>query len=282
MWRSRAFLPVLGLLALALLGCSATGAAPAKPTGQPSFPADSQMARIQQRGQLIVGVKYDTPPFGSLNPINNQVEGFDADLARELARALFGDETKVRFDEAVSRNRIPFLQEDKVDVILSTMTITDERRQEIDFSDPYYIAGQSVLVRKGSPIQGVDDLNGRTVASAQGSTSERNVRERAPGANLLLFPAYAESLAALKDNRADAVSTDDTILMGMILKDPELQMVGGLFTEEPYGAGIKKGRPEFLAFVNRVFDDAKASGRWTELYRKHIAPLSGFVADPPR
>jgi putative glutamine transport system substrate-binding protein len=282
--RPLALVPVLGLLALMLLGCGGTtGAAPGRPAAsQPSFPADSYMARIQQRGQLIVGVKYDTPPFGSLNPVSNQVEGFDPDLARELALALFGDEKKVRFDEAVSRNRIPFLQEDKVDIILSTMTITDERRQEIDFSDTYYMAGQSILVRKGSPIQSVNDLNGRTVASAQGSTSERNVRERAPAANLLLFPAYAESLAALKDGRADAVSTDDTILMGMILKDQDLQMVGGLFTEEPYGAGIKKGRPEFLAFVNRVFDELKTNGRWTELYKKHIAPLSGFVADPPR
>jgi putative glutamine transport system substrate-binding protein len=283
MWRSRALLPVLGLLALALIGCgSVTGGAPAKTASQPSFPADSYMARIQQRGQLIVGVKYDTPPFGSLNPVSNQVEGFDADLGRELARALFGDEKKVRFDEAVSRNRIPFLQEDKVDVILSTMTITEERRQEIDFTEPYYIAGQSILVKKGSPIQNVNDLNGRIVASAQGSTSERNVRERAPGAELLLFPAYAEALAALKDGRANAVSTDDVILMGMILKDPDLQMVGGLFTDEPYGAGVKKGRPEFLAFVNRVFDDLKANGRWTELYKKHIAPVSGFVAEPPK
>ena len=278
---------VLCVLALALVGCgggtgAAPGGAPAKGATLPSFPADSYMARIQQRGSLIVGVKYDTPPFGSLNPVTNQVEGFDADLARELAKALFGDEKKVQFVEAVSRNRIPFLQEDKVDVILSTMTITEERRQEIDFSEPYYIAGQSILVRKGSPIQSVNDLNGRTVASAQGSTSEQNVRERAPGANLLLFPAYAESLAALKDGRADAVSTDDTILMGMILKDPDLQMVGGLFTDEPYGAGVKKGRPEFLAFVNQVFDQLKTSGRWTELYRKHIAPLSGFVAEPPK
>ena len=283
MWRPGALVPVLALLALALLGCGgATGAAPAKTASQPSFPADSYMARIQQRGQLIVGVKYDTPPFGSLNPINNQVEGFDADLGRELARALFGDESKVRFDEAVSRNRIPFLQEDKVDVILSTMTITEERRQEIDFTKPYYIAGQSILVKKGSPIQNVNDLNGRTVASASGSTSEANVRERAPSANLLLFPAYAEALAAMKDGRADAVSTDDVILMGMILKDPDLQLVGGLFTEEPYGAGMKKGRPEFLAFVERVFDDLKANGRWTELYKKHVAPVSGFVAEPPR
>jgi glutamate transport system substrate-binding protein len=94
MRRFRTLLPVLGLLMLGALGCSSgTGAAPGKAANLPSFPADSYMARIQQRGQLIVGVKYDTPPFGSLNPINNQVEGFDADLARELARAIFGDET---------------------------------------------------------------------------------------------------------------------------------------------------------------------------------------------
>src|SRR5262245_3663366 len=224
MWSVRA--PAALLFVLALVACgSTTGGAPAggKP---PSFPADSYMAKIQKNGQLVVGVKYDTPPFGSLNPVSNQVEGFDADLGRELARALFGDESKVKLVEAVSRNRIPFLQEDKVDVVLSTMTITDERRQEIDFSDPYYIAGQSILVKKGSPIKDVSDLNGRTVASAQGSTSEKNVRDRAPSASLLLFPAYAEALAALKDGRADAVSTDDTILMGMILKDPDLQMVG--------------------------------------------------------
>jgi putative glutamine transport system substrate-binding protein len=272
---------LLLVLVMATAGCAGIGGSAPTSGARPTFPADSYMARIQQRGHLVAGVKYDTPPFGSLNPITNQVEGFDVDLARELARALFGDETKVQFVEAVSRNRIPFLQEDKVDVILSTMTITDERRQEIDFSEPYYLAGQSILVKKGSPVRNVDDLNGRTVASAQGSTSERNVRERAPGATLLLFPAYAEALAAMKDGRADAVSTDDTILMGMILRDPDLQMVGGLFTEEPYGAGIKKGRPEFVAFVDQVFSQLKASGRWTDLYKKYITPLSGFVAEPP-
>lgn len=279
-------LAVLGALLAAACGSGsapnqpvATGGAP---SGRPSFPADSYMARIQQRGSLIVGVKYDVPPFGSLNPISNQVEGFDADLGRELARALFGDPTKIQLVEAISRNRVPFLQEDKVDIILSTMTITDERKQEIDFSDVYYLAGQSLLVKKGSPITGVDALAGRTVASAQGSTSEANIRQRVPNANLLLFPAYAEALTALKDNRADAVSTDDTILMGMILKDPELQLVGGLFTEEPYGAGIKKGRPEFVAFVNGVLAELKANGTWTELYKKHIAPLSGFVPEPPK
>jgi aspartate/glutamate/glutamine transport system substrate-binding protein len=265
-----------------LLGCSAISwGAPRESGSLPSFPADSYMARIQQRGQLVVGVKYDTPPFGSLNPLTNRVEGFDADLGRELARVVFGDAEKARFVEALSADRIPFLQDDQVDVVLSTMTITDERRQAIDFSEPYYVAGQTILVPRGSPIRDVNDLNGRTVATGQSSTSARSLRKQAPRAMLLLVPAYAEALAALKDRRADAVSTDDTILMGMMLREPDLQMVGGAFTVEPYGAGIKKGRPELVAFVNQVFDQLKANGRWTELYKEHIAPLSGFVPEPP-
>jgi aspartate/glutamate/glutamine transport system substrate-binding protein len=265
------------------LGCGGIPGSAANADGSPPpFPADSSMARIQQRGQLVVGVKYDAPPFGSLNPRTNQVEGFDADLGRELARVLFGDEKKAQLVEALTGNRIPYLQDDRVDVVLSTMTITDERRQEIDFSEPYYVAGQSTLVPRGSPIRGVEDLNGRTVASGQGSTSARNLRKQAPRATLLLLPTFAEELAALRDRRADAVSTDDTILMGMMLTDPDLQMVGGAFTEEPYGAGIKKGRPELVAFVNQVFDLLKANGRWTELYERHVAPLSGFVPEPPR
>jgi len=239
------------------------------------------MGGIQQRGELVVGVKYDAPPFGYLNPATNQVEGFDADLGRELVRALFGNTSQVRFVEAISRNRIPFLQDDRVDVVLSTLTITDERKQEIDFSEPYYLAGQSILVPEGSPVHGVNDLNGRAVASLQGSTSERTLRRRAPDARLVLFPTAATALAALQDHRADAVSTDDTILMGMIGRNPTLHLVGSRYTEEPYGAGIKKGRPEFVAFVNQVFDQLKTGGRWAELYKQHVAPLSGIVAEPP-
>jgi aspartate/glutamate/glutamine transport system substrate-binding protein len=266
-----------------LLGCGRVPwSAPSESGSPPSFPADSSMARIQQRGHLVVGVKYDTPPFGSFNPLTNQVEGFDADLGRELARVLFGDEEKAQLVEALSGSRIPLLHDDRVDVILSTMTISDERRQEIDFSEPYYAAGQSILVPRGSPIRGIDDLSGRTVASGQGSTSARTLRKQAPGARLLLVSAYPEALAALRDQRADAVSTDDTILMGMMLTNPDLQMVGGTFTAEPYGAGIKKGRPELVAFVNQVFDQLKANGRWTELYKRRIAPLSGFMPEPPR
>src|SRR5581483_11373255 len=142
------WLASLGLL-VSLLGCGrAIGDALGDSGPPPAFPAGSYMAAIQQRGELIVGVKYDVPPFGNLNRRTNQVEGFDADLGRELARALFHDKQKIRFVEAISSQRIPLLQTDQVDVVLSTMTITDERRQVIDFSEPYYRAGQSILVSK--------------------------------------------------------------------------------------------------------------------------------------
>src|SRR5262249_4447214 len=116
---------------------------------------------IKKRDKLIVGVKFDVPTFGLKNPRTNQVEGFDADIGRELAKTLLGDAGKIEFIEALSSNRIPFLLEDKVDIVLSTMTITEDRKKDVDFSEPYYVAGQSILVPKGSPIKGIGDVKGK-------------------------------------------------------------------------------------------------------------------------
>ena len=243
------------------------------------FPAGSYMAELQRRGEIVIGVKYDVPGMGRLNPVTNRVEGFDVDIGKEIAEALFGDENKAKFIEAISANRIPFLKEYKADLIISTMTITPARREEIDFSDVYYKAGQSILVPKDSPIKGVDDLNGRKVCSAQGSTSEQNIRDKAPQAELVLFGGYSECLSALQTKRVDAVSTDDVILAGLAMQDRNTKLVGGIFTEEDYGIGIKKGRPEFVEFVNRVIDDMIKDGRWKQSYEKWIGEPTGVSAD---
>ncbi len=247
------------------------------------------MAAIVQRGRVVIGVKYDAPPFGYLNPVTNKVEGFDVDIGKELVKALFGPHARfegkdanVEWMEAISRNRIPFLQEDKVDLIISTMTITEDRKQQVDFSEVYYMAGQGLLVKKGSPIKGIADTAGKTVCSAQGSTSEQTVRNKQPQARLLLFGNYSDCQLALGDGRADAISTDDTILMGMVLKDPSLLMVGGLFTEEPYGIGIKKGRPEFVRFVNEALAAMKKDGRWKAIYQANLGKLTGLDPEPPK
>jgi len=183
--------------------------------------------------------------------------------------------------EAVSANRIPFLKEDKVDIVISTMTVTDARKLEIDFSKVYYKAGQSILTKTGSGIKTVADLNGKKVCSGEGSTSEKNVREKAPTAELLLFKTYTEAAQALIDGRCDAVSTDDTILFGLSKNFPGTEVVGGQFTSEPLGIGIKKGKDDFVKFIDQTLDNIKASGRLKALYETHVKTFTNIVPEIP-
>jgi len=226
-------------------------------------------------------VKFDVIAFGFRNPTTGEVEGFDADLCREIAAAL-GVEPD--FVEAISANRIPFLQEDRVDVVISTMTRTEERLQEIDFSKIYYLAGQRILVESDSAYQEVEDLvdAGVTVCSGQGSTSEANLREKGVAEDKLLLTAtYSEAAQALLDGRCAAVSTDDSILFGLAQQNEGLEVRGERFTEEPLGIGVKKGKEDLVEFINGVLDDMAASGRWVELYDTHIKPYTGEDAPEP-
>jgi glutamate transport system substrate-binding protein len=242
------------------------------------FPAGSTMARLQQEGEIVIGVKFDVPPFGFKNPQTNEVEGFDVDLGRYIAEALG---VEPRFEEAISDNRIPFLQNGTVDLILSTMTITTDRDAEIDFSEPYFIAHGRILVPEDSDIQGVEDLAGRTVCTALGSTYEENLMKSAPEAELQLVDTYSECLELVQIGEVDAVSTDDVILTGMIVQDPTLKLVGDELTVEPYGAGITEGDTEFKEFVDGVIADVKADGRWVDLFDTWVGQYTGQQAEPP-
>src|ERR671916_889455 len=187
-------------------GGEATPAAEAE-----QFPEDTTMGRIQQAGEIKIGVKYDVPPFGFKNPQNDEIEGFDIDLGRAIADKLG---VEPNFIEAISDNRIPFLQDGTVDLVLSTMTINAERAQEIGFSEPYYIARGRILVPQDSDIAGIDDLAGKKVCTALGSTYEETLKEQAPDADLKLVDTYSECLELLQNGAVDAVSTDDVILTG--------------------------------------------------------------------
>src|ERR687895_613260 len=200
------------------------------------FPEDTTMGKIQAAGEIKIGVKYDVPPFGFKNPQTDQIEGFDVDLGQAIADKLG---VEPNFIEAISDNRIPFLQDGTVDLVLSTMTINAERDQEIDFSEPYYIARGRILVPQDSDITGVDSLAGKRVCTALGSTYEETLKKQAPKAKLRLVDSYSECLELLQNGAVDAVSTDDVILTGMIIQDDPLEMVGDRLTTEPYGVGIK-------------------------------------------
>lgn len=242
------------------------------------FPAGTTLGKIQRQGEITIGVKYDVPPFGFLNPQTEEVEGFDVDMGKYIAEAL-GVEPK--FVEAISDNRIPFLERGTVDLILSTMTINAERDTEIDFSEPYYIAQGRILVPMGSDIRGLQDLNGRSVCTALGSTYEETIRERAPDAELRLPDTYSECLELLQNEAVDAVSTDDVILTGMIIQDDSLEMVGKRLTTEPYGVGIKQGDSQLQRFVDGVLKDVEDDGRWEQTYQKWVGRHLDKQEQPP-
>jgi glutamate transport system substrate-binding protein len=243
------------------------------------FPEDTTMGKLQAAGEIKIGVKYDVPPFGFKNPQNDEIEGFDVDLGRAIAEKLG---VEPNFIEAISDNRIPFLQDGTVDLVLSTMTINAERAQEIEFSEPYYIARGRILVPPDSDITGIDSLAGKKVCTALGSTYEETIKEQAPKADLRLVDSYSECLELVQNGAVDAVSTDDVILTGMIIQDDTLKLTEGEpLTTEPYGAGLKDGDTEFKEFVDAVLEEYKSGGGWAEAYEKWVGQYTDEQQDPP-
>lgn len=243
------------------------------------FPADTTMGKIQKKGEIVVGTKFDVPLFGFKNPQSGEVEGFDPDLAQIIADRL-GVELKL--EEAISDNRIPFLQEGTVDLVLSTMTITTDRDAEIDFSRPYYIAHGRILTAKDSGIEGAEDTAGKKVCTALDSTYQTTVLPRdMPDADPKIVDSYSECFALLQKGQVDAMVTDDVILAGFLQQDDSLHIVGEELTTDPYGAGVQDGDKEFGDFVSGVIDDILADGTWQELYDKWIGKYTGQEAEDP-
>ena len=255
-----------------------SGGSSANPTPQArTFPAGSTMAGIVQRGKITIGVKYDVPLFGQRDPVTGRLDGFDVALGKEIGKALGLQENQIEFVEAVTANRIPFLLEDRSDMVISTFTINAMRKEQIDFSRPYYKAGQSILVkRENTTIRTSADLNGKNVCAQAGSTSEQNVMRVAPQANMLPLQVISACVQSLKDGRVEAVSTDDIQLAGFAASDNTLKLVGGQFTEELYGVGIKKGKSDLVKFVDDLIAQMLADGRWEKIYNDYLGKVEGI------
>jgi len=280
-WRGlTALLLATGILTAAGCGDDDEPAAGGATREARTFEAGTTMKKLQDEGEITIGVKFDVPPFGAKNPTSGDVEGFDVDLAKAIANALGA---KPKYIEALSDNRIAFLKDGTADLILSTMTITAERDEEIDFSEPYFVAKGRILVKKSDDsIKGVDDLAGKSVCTALGSTYEDTLKKQAPKAKLRLVDSYSECLELIQNGGVDAVSTDDVILTGMIIQDDSLKLVSGdELTTEPYGAGIKQGDDEFKAFVDEVLAEYKSDGPWAAAYEKWVGQYTGEEQDPP-
>ena len=294
---SRWLLALLTVLALVAAGCGDDGEDTATDTDTDTedtdtgdtggeaaeFPEGSTMAEIQQDGTVTVGTKFDQPLFGLVDPRTGDVEGFDVEIAQLIAERI-GPDVEVEFVETPSAIRETAIQDGTVDMVVATYTINDERKEQIDFAGPYYVAGQDIMVAAGNPegIEGVDDLAGLRVCSVQGSTSIQNLREMAPEAELVEYDVYSKCADDLRNGRVDAVSTDNVILAGLVLEsDGAFELVGNPFTEEPYGIGIEKGDDEFRTFINDTLEELYESGEWAEAYEATVGQVNPEVPEPP-
>ena len=241
--------------------------------------AQSTLEAVKKRGRLVAGVKTDFPPFGYVDSSGKNL-GFDVDVAHRFARALFNDENQVELVAVTSGNRIPFLQSRKIDIIIATVTVTEERRQVVEFSDPYFLSGSLLLVPKASAVRGLEDLAGRTVAVVQGSIQDKDVEQLQPKANRIKFGKVSEAVLAVKGDRADAYAHDDILVLTLAKENPDLKAVGKPFIPRPYGIAVRKGDLDFIRWVNGELARMRGDGTYDRLWKKYFADVEGNLVKP--
>ena len=243
--------------------------------------ADAAVAKIRERGRLLVGLDIGSNLFSFRDPITGEITGFDVDIAGEVARDIFGKPTAVEYRILSSSDRITALQENTVDIVVKTMTITCERRKQVNFSTAYFIAYQRILAPRESDIAGPSDLSGKRVCVARGTTSLQRVQAIRPPPAVVTVVTWADCLVALQQREVDAISTDDAILAGLVSQDPYLHLVGPNMAEEPYGIGINLTNTGLVRFVNATLGRIRNDGTWDTLYRRWLTVLGPAPAPPP-
>ena len=235
------------------------------------------LSNASETNTIIWGVKADTNLFGLMNIKTGRIQGFDVDIAKALTKEILGPTGRARFVQVTSDTRMPLLKAGNIDAIIATMTITPERKKQADFSDVYFRAGGSILVKKGSKIKSVKDLKkGTKTIVVQGSTYGDSIKKAAPDTQLLQLSDYASAFTALKAGQADALSTDNGILYGMSLQDKGYVVVGGTYTNEPYGIAVNKGQDAFRRSINKALAKIKENGTYDKIANKWFGDVPGF------
>ncbi|MET0496552.1 MAG: glutamate ABC transporter substrate-binding protein [Actinoplanes sp.] len=254
-----------------------------RPTALPAagkMPSGSYLAEIQKRGFLILGTSQDTLLFSSRNSFTGKIEGFDVDMGRQIAQAIFGDPDKIQIKVIAYDKRVSSAVDGSVDIVADTMTANCDRWTDVNFSSIYYEAGQKVLVSTDSKAKRIEDLAGKKICSAAGSTSFDNIAKVSTKPIAVAKPAFGDCLVAFQRNEVDGISTDDTILAGMAAQDPYAKVIGQPFTEEPYAMAMAKLHPDFARFVNAVLERNRANGTWKKTYERWLGDFGPAPAPP--
>ncbi|MER7398271.1 glutamate ABC transporter substrate-binding protein [Streptomyces sp. NPDC000151] len=286
---------VLAVLAVLAAACGKPGSPPAKgPRGDelPKYPVQTRFRladsptwqQAKRRGHLVVGVKEDQPYLGERDPSSGAYRGFDIEIAKMLSAALGFDPKTLTYKTIASANRETAVQNGQIDYYVGTYTINDLRKKQVGFAGPYYMAGQSLLVRKDEhDIKGPKDLAGKRVCSAAGSTPYQRIKADYPKAVLVAYDTYSVCVDNLLTFQVDAVTTDDAILLGYAAKAPdEMKLVGKPFSKEPYGVGVPLKDPALRFALDDALAADEKNGTWKRAYDATLG-LSGVPAPkPPR
>ncbi len=235
--------------------------------------AQAAVANIRNRGRLIVGLDIGSNLLSFRDPITGDITGFDVDIAGEVARDIFGTPSQVVYRILSSNDRIAALQNNQVDIVVKSMSITCERRKLVNFSTEYLRANQRILAPRDSHIEGPSDLSGKRVCAVSGTTSLKRIQLISPPPIVVEVVTWSDCLVALQQRQVDAVSTDDTILAGLVAQDPYLHIVGPSMSEEPYGIGINLENTGLVRYVNGTLERIRRDGTWNTLYRKWLSVL---------
>jgi ABC-type amino acid transport substrate-binding protein len=243
----------------------------------------STMEKIKQRGELLVGGSLDAPLLSQQNPATGEMEGFDADMGKALAKYILG-EPKVKIVNSASETREALLANGTVDVVFQTYTITEERAKQVAFAGPYYTSGLTIAVKKGTTgITKPEDLNGKKVLAGANTPAIPAIKKLAPQAEIITFGSDPECIQALKQDRGVAYVQDETILIADAKKDPSIEIVTQPFTTDPYGIGLKHGDDQFKKFVNDWLKKMQDAGAWQGIWKNSIGTVvAGDAPQPPQ
>ncbi len=247
------------------------------------FDEGSRMAELAKAGTINVGHKTDQPGVGFQGATDDVPKGFDIEIAKLLIADLCIDPAsdKVNWEETISDNREPYLESGKVDIVLASYSITDDRQKVVgQAGPPYMVTGQQVLVKEDSDVTGIDDLKGKEVCSVTGSTSLENVK--AKGAKGVGADSYSECAEKVLDGTYEAMSTDGTILAGLAAQNEgQLKVVGDQFSTENIGVGYGKDHPEMCEWIDGVLKAAFEDGSWAEAFELTLGPSGVETPEPP-
>lgn len=234
--------------------------------------------------KIVIGTKFDQPGLGLRNP-DGKLTGFDVDVATYVAGELGYAPDKIEWKEAPSGQRETLIQNDQVKYIAATYSITDARKEKVDFAGPYLLTGQSLLVRENNTdITGAASLqNNKKLCSVTGSTPAQKIKDEYAGVQLQQYDTYSACIEALKSGAIDAVTTDEVILAGYAAQQPgQFKIVGDTFSEERYGIGLKKDDAELRTKINDALEKMESSGAWKEAFDKNLGPAGITAPAPPK